>query len=219
MSRQTRMKCVLREGGHKQSAGSGGASATTRFSGFKVVRLPHGPLRAISMLLPGNHEEVPSTGRVGTLRSACRSRTHAAPTAKRVLLRTGRNRVGTESPRGGAACPQDALGALGTTRSTSGNSFCKNQHACLTGRRCCFLGVGPRLTNDACDTWCVGPAPFRQAQGPERVEGLVAGLQFIGKTARRQAAALHRTASAQLRPARSFPCIFPNVQRRRRACA
>jgi hypothetical protein len=110
-------------------------------------------------------------------------------------------------------------GATSDTRSTSGNSFCKNQHACLTGRRCCFLGVGPRLTNDACDTWCVGPAPFRQAQGPERVEGLVAGLQFIGKTARRQAAALHRTASAQLRPARSFPCIFPNVQRRRRACA
>ena len=27
--------------------------------------------------------------------------------------------------------------------------------------------------------WCVGPAPFRQAQGPERVEGLAAGPRFI----------------------------------------
>jgi len=39
---------------------------------------------------------------------------------------------------------------------------------------------------------CVGPAPFRQAQGPEHVEGLVAGPQVIGKTVRRQAATLHR---------------------------
>ena len=59
--------------------------------------------------------------------------------------------------------------------------------------------AGPRLANDDRDTEsCVGPAPFRQAQGPERVEGLVAGPRFLEKTARRPAAALQRTASGRL---------------------
>jgi hypothetical protein len=39
---------------------------------------------------------------------------------------------------------------------------------------------------------CVGPAPFPQAQGPERIEGLVAGPQFDPETVRRQAATLHQ---------------------------
>ncbi len=43
--------------------------------------------------------------------------------------------------------------------------------------------------------WCVGPAPFRQAQGPERIEGLVAGPVFDRRMVRRRAATLHLNAS------------------------
>ena len=50
--------------------------------------------------------------------------------------------------------------------------------------------VGARLAHDVEDIkWCVGPAPFRQAQGPERVEGLAAGPQPIGEMARRSSVA------------------------------
>ncbi len=44
----------------------------------------------------------------------------------------------------------------------------------------------------------VGPAPFRQAQGPEQVEGLAAGTQPFRKTARRRAAALPNLGRASL---------------------
>jgi hypothetical protein len=38
----------------------------------------------------------------------------------------------------------------------------------------------------------VGPAPFRQAQGPEHVEGLVAGPVFYLRMVRWRAATLHQ---------------------------
>ena len=186
------------------------------------------------MLLPGNHEEVPSTGRVGTLRSACRSRTHAAPTAKCILLWKGRN-LGLEVA---ASASERAV----DSRSTRWRSWPQRK------RR--FLRVGPRLTKDDGDTeWRARPAPLSKFGALSLSNGLVAGLQLTGKSARRQAprqarglepacgvadpelverelvefvetaAALHRTASTQLWPARYLPGIFPSVQRRRGQCA
>jgi hypothetical protein len=55
------------------------------------------------------------------------------------------------------------------------------------------LRMTPAITE-----WCVGPAPFRQAQGPEHVEGLVAGPIFRWRTVCRRAATLHPTALTRL---------------------
>jgi len=67
----------------------------------------------------------------------------------------------------------------------------------------CIHAVGPCLTNDVGDRRIVCRAgTVSTGQGSGHVEGLVAEPQFIGKTARRQASALHPTASIRFSPHR-----------------
>jgi hypothetical protein len=78
--------------------------------------------------------------------------------------------------------------------------------------------AGARLIYDVEDhEMCVGPAPFRQAQGPERVEGLAARPQLIGETARRSSSAKATEDRQSSGP--TFSCMIPAIQRVTSSCA